>query len=102
MADATVPSAPAHLSPESAAWWSRVVEDYPLEAHHLRLLQLACEAWDRGQQARTAAQRSPVMKDRFGQFKANPAVAIEAAARRDFAALLRDLHLEDDDAAGMV
>lgn len=102
MGEPTVPEAPEHLSPASKAWWSRVVEDYPLEGHHLRLLQLACEAFDRGQQARAAAQRSPVMKDRFGQFKANPAVAIEAASRRDFAALLRDLHLEDDDPAGMV
>ena len=97
MADTAVPEAPEHLSADSAALWSKVVADYPLEEHHLRILQLACEAWDRGQQARTAAQRSPVMKDRFGQFKPNPAVAIEAAARRDFALLVRELHLEDDD-----
>jgi phage terminase small subunit len=98
MAELGVPEPPEHLSAESAAWFSKVVEEYPLEEHHLRLLQLACEAWDRGQQARLAAQRSPVMKDRFGQFKPNPAVAIEAAARRDFAMLLRELRLEDDDA----
>jgi hypothetical protein len=36
-----------HLSTEIAAWWRDVVATYELESHHLRLLQLACEAWDR-------------------------------------------------------
>src|SRR3712207_2253034 len=46
------PQPPAHLTPATREWWKSVVEDYELEPHHLRLLQLAGEAWDRSQQAR--------------------------------------------------
>ena len=46
------PRPPAHLSPSAAQWWTSTVEDYELHEHHLRLLQLACEAWDRAQGAR--------------------------------------------------
>jgi len=34
-----------------------VVGDYDLEPHHVRLLTLAAEAWDRGQQAREVLDR---------------------------------------------
>jgi len=44
--------APAHLAPETAAWWSHVHAEFSLEPHHSRLLTLACEAWDRCGQAR--------------------------------------------------
>jgi len=47
-----VPQPPAHLSPAAAQWWTTTVEAYVLQEHHLRLLQLACEAWDRVQAAR--------------------------------------------------
>jgi len=39
--------APAHLAPETAAWWLHVHADFDLEMHHTRLLALACEAFDR-------------------------------------------------------
>ena len=41
-------SAPSHLRPDTAAWWASVAGDYALEPHHLRILTLAAEAWDRG------------------------------------------------------
>ena len=41
------PAAPHHLH-NSKAWWVSVVTDYELEPHHLRILTLAAEAWDRG------------------------------------------------------
>ena len=44
--------APAHLRPNTKAWWQSVHRDYDLEEHHSRLLTMACEAWDRACQAR--------------------------------------------------
>jgi phage terminase small subunit len=53
-----LPSPPAHLSPSARQWWQSTVERFVLEEHHLRLLQLACEAWDRSQAARAQLCRS--------------------------------------------
>jgi hypothetical protein len=46
------PVAPAYLQPVTRTWWEAVVSRWQLEEHHIRLLTLAGEAWDRGQQAR--------------------------------------------------
>jgi P27 family predicted phage terminase small subunit len=86
---------PAHLSDGAATWWRSVVQDYALEPHHVRLLQAACEAWDRCQQARAAvAEQGLTFKDNSGNLKANPAVAIERDARTLFARLVRELDLD--------
>ena len=42
--------APEHLREDTAKWWEQVATDYELEPHHLRLLTLAAESWDRCQQ----------------------------------------------------
>jgi len=34
------------------AWWQQTLTDYVLEPHHLKLLEAACDAWDRMVQAR--------------------------------------------------
>jgi P27 family predicted phage terminase small subunit len=94
------PEPPAHLSSEAASWWQSVVRDYSLEPHHLRLLQAACEAWDRCQQAREAvADDGLTFKDSGGNLKANPAVAIERDARTLFARLVRELDLDAESPA---
>lgn len=88
---------PAHLRPDTAAWWASVAVDYALEAHHLRILTLAAEAWDRGQEAREAITRhGPVYVDRFDQPRARPEVAIERDSRIAFARLVRELALDLD------
>jgi phage terminase small subunit len=51
------PQPPAHLSPSARQWWTMTVETYVLGEHHLRLLQLCCEAWDRAQSAREVLDR---------------------------------------------
>lgn len=90
-------SAPAHLRPDTAAWWESVASDYVLEAHLLRILTLAAEAWDRGQEAREAiAKHGPVYVDRFDQPRARPEVAIERDSRISFARLVRELALDLD------
>ena len=88
-------SAPPHLRPETAEWWAEVNREFDLEHHHRRLLRLACEAWDRGQEAREAlAEHGSVYVNRFGQPRARPEVAIEPDSRVSFARMLRELALD--------
>lgn len=90
-------SAPAHLRPDTASWWVSVADGYALEAHHLRILTLAAEAWDRGVEAREAiAKHGTVYVDRFAQPRARPEVAIERDSRIAFARLVRELALDVD------
>lgn len=91
------PVAPDHLQPATAAWWLSVVTSWELDEHHVRLLTAAAECWDRLQAARAVIdKRGLVFKDRFGQPKARPEVAIERDARIGFARLLRELDLDVD------
>lgn len=86
------PSPPKHLSREARDWWRAVLEEFELEAHHIRLLRLAAEAWDRGQQAREAlGKHGTTYVDRFGAPRARPEVAIERDSRLSFARLVREL-----------
>jgi P27 family predicted phage terminase small subunit len=89
------PDPPAHLRPETAAWWRAVLRDFDLEEHHLRLLQAACEAWDRLQQARERIDRDGLtIPTGDTGMKAHPAVAIERDSRLAFARLVRELDLD--------
>ena len=86
---------PAHLSPETAAWWASVMDEYALEPHHVRLLALACEAYDSAQQAREVLQREgKIFIDRFDQPKPRPEVAIQRDSAIGFARMLRELDLD--------
>lgn len=92
------PKPPSHLRPATKRWWSETVRDYDLEAHHLKLLQAAAEAWDRLGEARVLLRREGiVVEGRFGA-KAHPAVAIERDARTAFARLIRELDLDGEPA----
>lgn len=94
-ASAKASDPPAHISAEAGAWWRDVVRDYDLEPHHLRLLQAACECWDRAQVARQAVAADGItFRDSSGNLKAHPAVAIERDARNLFARLVRELDLD--------
>ena len=86
---------PQHLALDTRKWWSSVVKDYRLEAHHIRLLTLAGEAWDRCNQARKAIdEHGLTFTDRFACPKARPEAAIERDSRIAFARLLRELDLD--------
>ena len=92
---AKLPKPPAHLTESTRVWWRSVVRDYALEPHHLRLLQAACEAWDRLQQAREAlASDGLTVKGREGGIRPHPAVAIERDSRVGFSRLIRELDLD--------
>src|SRR6516162_9976601 len=89
--------APAHLSPSARRWWQTTVDRYVLEEHHLRLLQLCCEAWDRATQAREELQRDGLTcPARDGGRRPHPAVAIERDARLAVARLVRELDLDTE------
>src|SRR5690606_15615164 len=89
------PKAPEHLQPPTRRWWAAVLHDYELEPHHVRLLTLAAEAWDRTVAAREAIeQHGLTYTDRFGAPKARPVVAVERVIRISFARLLRELDLD--------
>lgn len=92
----TQPTPPAHLSATSSAWWDEVLRNYALEGHHLRLLQAACESWDRMQQARQALadHGGLTFTDERGVIRSHPCVAHERDARISFARLVRELDLD--------
>jgi len=86
---------PTHLAPETADWWRAVLDEFALEPHHRRLLRLACEAWDRCQQAREILDRDGLTTEtESGGLKAHPCIGIERDARLAFARLLRELDLD--------
>jgi phage terminase small subunit len=94
MPENSLPKPPKHLRSATAKWFRSVIEIFDLEAHDVRLLTLAAEAWDRGQQAREIVDREGMtFNDRFGQPKPRPEIAIERDSRTGFARLLRELSL---------
>jgi hypothetical protein len=87
--------APAHLRSDTRRWWTSVVAKWELEEHHVRLLTLAAEAWDRGQGAREAIARDGLTTPtRDGGQKLSPLVRIEQMAAITFARVLRELDLD--------
>src|SRR4051812_30486789 len=88
-------SAPSHLKAATKAWFDSVLAEYELEPHHIRLLTLAAQSWDRAEQARQdLSVHGLTFDDRFGQPHARPEVAIERDNRISFARLLRELALD--------
>jgi P27 family predicted phage terminase small subunit len=92
---------PAHLSTDGRRMWRELIADYELDdAGALALLQAACEAHDRAQQARRRIDRDGVLLvDRFNQKKPHPAVAIERDARGQMIAALKALRLAPEEEA---
>jgi P27 family predicted phage terminase small subunit len=89
------PQPPSHLSTSARQWWETTVEAYVLQEHHLRLLQLACEAWDEAQKARAQLQDEGLtVPGREGGIRPHPCVAIERDARLAVARLVRELDLD--------
>jgi phage terminase small subunit len=85
------------LRAETKKWFSSVVADYQLEDHHVRLLLLSCESWDRAAQAREAiAEHGLVYVDRYGAPHPRPEAAIERNAMVVFMRAVRELALEVD------
>lgn len=94
--------APAHLSVTAKGLWARLLDDYALDdAAGLLLLQSACEAFDRLQEARRVLDKEgAVVKDRWGQAKPHPAAGIERDARTQMHSALRLMKLAPGDMGG--
>jgi len=92
------PRAPAHLRLATRHWWESVCSAYVLEEHHVRLLTLAAEAWDRAADARDAmAKDGTYIPGRYrGSLHVHPAVRVARQAALDFARLLRELDLDTE------
>lgn len=89
--------APSHLRAATRKWWSSIADAYELEPHHLSLLTLAGEAWDRVQEAREViAKHGAYIKLRSGNVKRHPALDVERDNRIAFARLVRELALDVD------
>ena len=89
------PPAPAHLSPEAAAWWSAIVASYFLEAHHLKTLQIAAEAWDRSRQARAVLDLEGLTTiDVKGVARPHPCISVERDCAVRFLRSVRELNLD--------
>lgn len=88
--------APSHLGLAGREFWTDVDAEYgsELEAFEFQLLRLACEALDRGTQARKAIRRHGlVYESAQGSVVARPEVALERSSRAAFASLVRQLGL---------
>lgn len=96
-ASTTRPKPPKHLQPATRHWFASVVEAYDLEQHHVLLLVLASEAWDRCVAARTILDHEGLtFNDRFNSPHARPEIAIERDSRIAFARIIRELDLDVD------
>jgi P27 family predicted phage terminase small subunit len=94
VAPAELPPPPDHLSEAMQAWWRKVMADYDLDLHHQRLLEAACDAWDRMTQARAVLTDEGLTVATKHGAKKHPAADIERDSRLAFARLLRELDLD--------
>src|SRR5262245_42307477 len=88
---------PRNLRPATKRWFREVTETWDLEPHHVRLLTLACQAWDRCEEAREQIARDGLTtRTRDGGLKLHPACRVEDSSRIAFARLLRELDLDTE------
>jgi phage terminase small subunit len=87
---------PDHLKPATQAWFEGICRDFELESHHIKVLQLAAEAWDTYENARDAiAQHGMTFVNvKHGDVKPRPEVAIMQNSRIAFLRALRELNLD--------
>jgi P27 family predicted phage terminase small subunit len=78
------------------------VNEYSLAPHHLRVLQVCCEAWDRQQQARKVLDEEGItVVGSRGQLQPHPATIVEKDSRIAFLRALRELNLDADQGPGV-
>jgi len=86
---------PGHLDTKTKKWFRQVCEEYRMEGHHIKLLTLAAEAWDRAVMAEGAIRKYGVLYVEDGKPRANPAIKIKVEAEAAFARLIRQLDLRE-------
>ena len=88
------PTPPEHLAEPTRNWWVSVMTDYELQPHHVRLLTLACEHWDRAQEARVLLSFEGLTITGPKGTVANPLIKIHADASIHFTRIVRELDLD--------
>jgi phage terminase small subunit len=88
--------APKHLRPATRRWFDEILASFELESQHVKILQIAAEAWDTYEQARDviAEQGFTFVNKKHGDIKPRPEVAIMQNSRIAFLRALRELNLD--------
>ena len=91
------------ISTEARRLKKKIVEEYDIDdAAGLRILETACEAFDRMRQAQKVIQADGMtVKDRWNQIKAHPLCSVERDARAQFLAALKALNLDVEPVKGI-
>jgi phage terminase small subunit len=93
-AAAKPPDPPRHLSKKMKQFWTGVFELKNLQPYEALILEKACEAHDRAEQARHILKREGLTyEDRFKMPRSPPEVAIERDSKALFAKLLKQIQL---------
>ena len=88
---------PKHLKVETKVWIKKILNDYELEDHHVKILIQAGETWDRIVLARERIKKDGAyFIDRFGCPKSHPALRDERENRIIFSRLIRELNLSEE------
>jgi P27 family predicted phage terminase small subunit len=96
-----IPKAPGDLRPETKRWFRRAVTGWILEEHHIRLLSLACRAWDRCEAAREQLVREGLtVESARGGPRLHPLLRVENENRAAFRRLIAQLDLSETAAPG--
>jgi P27 family predicted phage terminase small subunit len=79
--------------------WEQLLAEYHIDdSAGLSLLEAACSAYQRAEDARVLVRREGLtVKDRFDQWKAHPACAVERDARAQMISALRALKLTPEE-----
>ena len=88
--------APATLSVEARGWWARLLDEYGIDdPAGLLLLQTSLEAFDRMKQAQKRIKKDgAIIKDRFDQLRAHPAITTERDSRAQMLMAMKNLNLD--------
>lgn len=90
------PLKPPNGLKKSKLLWKEITDQYvDFDPHHLRLLQLVCETWDKIIEAREELKKEgSFFVDRYGQPKEHPAADSERKNKALFMRLVRELGLD--------
>ena len=95
--EAPPPPPPNHLSEATKARWVEVTNEFVLKSHHLRILECACDSWDRMVEARTLLHKEGLTVTTVqGGDKPHPATQIELDSRAAFLRCVRELDLDSE------
>lgn len=88
---------PKYLKAGTKRWIKKILADYELESHHIKILIMAGECWERITQARERIKKEGAYYIDFrGAPKSHPGLADERNNRIVFARLIRELNLSEE------